>query len=320
MTMNQIFEFITLKSAAVSVRRKRQLILSALLLGSLLVFQAFSLTLIHGIPYATKVLEVTLYTLATNITINVLRIGIVSGHRKRRNITTEEHDNFTVGLNAIVNAITVLATVVFIFIVFEIEFKSFLSSIALFAVALTIIFQDFIKNFLFGFAIMFSADYEIGDYIQVGDISKGVILNVTFSNVQLKTERGDILYIPNTIIRSREITNFSRLKPKRINTEFCLLRTQIISVDAFEKELVSFLKNTYLDIFEVEKCKVYIKESNKDEVVFVFEAATKKASLKLKEKISHSVQKFSVEYQPEGEGFGYSHGYFVRKLRNISFH
>lgn len=298
MIVKKIFEFITLKSAAVSSHRKRQLILSAILFGSLLFFQAFSLSFILGIPYATKVLQVSLYTLAVNITINVFRIFIVSGHRKRRNITNEEHDNFTVGLNAIVNAVTTIATIVFIFIVFEIEFRSFLSSVALFAVALTIIFQDFIKNFLFGFSIMFSTDYEIGDYIQVGDVSKGVIVNVTFSNVQLKTEGGNILYIPNTILQSREITNFSRLKPKRINTEFCLLREQVTSVDAFEKKLLAFLLETYPDVVEVEKSKVYVRESNKDEIIFVLEASTKKASLKLKEKINHSVQKFAVEYRP----------------------
>lgn len=299
MIVRKIFEFITLRTAIVSAHRKRQLVLSALLFGVLLCFQAFSLTLIYGIPYATKVLEVTLYTLFTNITINVLRILIVSAHRKRRNITSEEHDNFTVGLNAIVNAVTVLATVVFIFIVFDIEFKSFLSSIALFAVALTIIFQDFIKNFLFGFSIMFSADFEIGDYIQVGDLSKGVILNVTFSNVQLKTVTGNIVYIPNTVVRAHEVTNFSRLKPKRINTEFRMLREQVVSIDTLEKKLLAFLVETYPDVIEQEKCIMYVKESNKDEIVFVLEASTKKASLKLKEKISHSVQKFAVEYQPE---------------------
>ena len=299
MIVKKIFEFITLKSAAVSVHRKRQLVLSGLLLGALLSFQAFSLTLIHGVPYAAKILEVLLYTLVTNITINVFRILIVSSHRKRRNISTEEHDNFTVGLNAIVNAVTVLATMVFIFIVFEIEFKSFLSSIALFAVALTIIFQDFIKNFLFGFSIMFSADYEIGDYIQVGELSKGVILNVTFSSVQLKTVTGNVVYIPNSVVRAHEVTNFSRLKPKLINTEFRLLREQIISVDAFEGKLLSFLEGIYPEIIEMEKSKVYVKESNKDEIVLVLEASTKKASLKLKEKINHSVQKFAVEYRPE---------------------
>lgn len=298
MIVKKIFEFITLETAAVSTYRKRQLVMSGILLGLLLCLRIPNLTAEYNVPYAASILEVLLYAVVTNITLNILRIFIVSGHRKRRNIANDDHDNFTVGVNAIVNALTVLATVVFIFIVFQIEFKSFLSSVALFAVALTVIFQDFIKNFLFGFAIMFSADYEIGDYIQVGSIAKGVVLTITFSNVQLKTESGDISYIPNSVVRSYEVTNFSRLKPKRINTEFRLLRTQIVSVDVFEQQLLAYLDTTYPNIFEIEKCKLYVKEGNKDEIVFTLEAPTKKASLKLKEKINHSVQKFSVEYRP----------------------
>ena len=295
--MKKLFQFLTLRSAAVSAHRKRQFMLTAMLLVAVLFFRAFGFSLIINIPFAVKVLEVTMYTLVINITINAVRIFIVSGHRQRRNISNEEHDNFTVGTNAIVNATTVFAVVVFIFIVFDIEVRSFLSSIAIFAVALTIIFQDFIKNFLFGFAIMFSADYEIGDYIQVGSMPKGVIRNINFSSVQIKTEGGDVLYVPNTVVHNSEITNFSKLKPKRINAEFKLLRSQMATVAVFEKQLLAYLEKTYPATFEVEKCHVHVKESNKDEIIFILEASTKKASLKLKEQVNHSIQRFAVEYK-----------------------
>jgi small-conductance mechanosensitive channel len=295
--MKRLFQIITLESAAVSLHRKRQFVLSTTLLMALFIFKLFGSAVIVGIPYATEVYSVVVYTLITNITINILRIFIVSGHRKRRNISPQEHDNFTVGVNAVVNATTMLAVVVFIFFVFNIEFRSFLSSIALFAVALTIIFQDFIKNFLFGFAIMFSDDYEIGEYIQIGTMPKGVIRNVTFSTVQLKTEAGDVLYIPNTVVRAHEVTNFSKLKPKRINTEFRLLRDQVTSIEVFETALFRHLDKEFPSTLDLEKCKIFVKESTKDEIIFSLEAPTKKASLKLREQVNHAVQKFAVEYK-----------------------
>jgi hypothetical protein len=144
---------------------------------------------------------------------------------------------------------------------------------------------------------MFSRDYEIGEYIQIGTMPKGVIRNVTFSTVQLKTEAGDILYIPNSVVRAHEVTNFSKLKPKRINVEFRLLRTQLGSIDIFGQQLFSHLDKSYPGTFEIEKCHVHVKESTKDEILFVLEASTKKASLKLKEQVNHSVQKFAVEYK-----------------------
>ncbi len=295
--MKKLFRILTLRAAAVSVHRKRQFVLTAILLIALLFFQAFSIHLILDIPYATKVLEVMVYTLITNTVINAARIIVVSNHRQRKEIANEEHDNFTVGVNAIVNATTVFATIVFIFIVFDIEVRSFLTSISIFAVTLTLIFQDFIKNFLFGFAIMFTDDYEIGDYIQVGTMPKGVVKNITFSSVQLRTESGDILLIPNSLVRGQEIVNFSKLKPRRVNVEFKVLRTAGFSVATFEKKLLQYLEQTFPGIFELDKCYVHVKENSKDEIIFSLEASTKKASLKLKEQVNHAVQKFAVEWK-----------------------
>lgn len=297
MYVKKLFQFLTLRSALVSAHRKRQFVLTSTLLVAVLFFRAFSVALVTHLPYAVKVIDVITYTLIINVTINALRIFIVSSHRQRREISNEEHDNFTVGVNAIVNAATVFAVILFIFIFFDIEVRSFLNSIAIFAVALTLIFQEFIKNFLFGFAIMFSEDYEIGDYVQIGSSPKGVIRNITFSNVQLRTENGDILYIPNSFVQEHEVLNFSKLKPRRISSEFKLLRSQINTVAAFEKQLLAYLEKTYPATFEVEKCHVHVKESNLDEIVFVLEASTKKASLKLKEQVNHSVQRFAVEYK-----------------------
>jgi small-conductance mechanosensitive channel len=295
--MKQLLQTITLRSAAVSSHRKRQFVLSLILLIALFVFKTLSRNIDLPIPYATQLLALTFSILITNITLNVIRIVVVSGHRKQRNIPNEEHDNFTVGLNAIVNIATLVAAIIAIFIIFEIEFRSFLSSIALVAVALTIIFQDFIKNFLFGFAIMFSTNYEIGDYIQVGELSKGVVRNITFSSIQLKTESGDLLYVPNVVVGTREIINFSRLKPKRITTEFYVLRKHLTSIDSFETAVFQYLEKNYPNTLEIEKSRLHVKENDKDGITFRLEAPAKKASLKLKEDISHSVQKFAVEYR-----------------------
>jgi small-conductance mechanosensitive channel len=271
------------------------------LLIALFGFKIFSRNLDIPIPYTTQLLSLAFSVLITNITLNVIRIVVVSRHRKQRNISNEEHDNFTVGLNALVNIATMLATIIATFIVFDIEFRSFLSSIALVAVALTIIFQDFIKNFLFGFAIMFSTNYEIGDYIQIGEMSKGVVRNITFSSIQLKTESGDLLYIPNIIVGTHEIINFSRLKPKRITTEFHVLRAHLTSVDTFETALLQYLEKKYPGTLEIEKSRLYVKSNDIDGIIFTLDTPAKKASLKLKEEISHCVQKFAVEYNDVNE-------------------
>lgn len=297
--MKKIINFLTLKSLSVSTYRKRIFILSILLLAVLLLTPQLSFKITFPLPYTVEVLRLITFVTVTNVLASTIRIFIVSNHRKRRGITNKEKDNFTVGLNALVNATTAFSTIVFFFIVFNVEFRSFLNSIALFGVALTLIFIDFIKNFLYGLAMMFSADYEIGDYIQVGEMPKGVILTLTFSNVQLKTESGDMLYIPNAVIRSHEVVNFSKLKPKRITVDFSLLRSQLQSVSKFEKDLQQFLQTAFPNTFDASKISIEILETDKDEIIFLLEAPTKKASLKLKEELNKAVQKFTVEYSYE---------------------
>lgn len=294
--MQRIINILTLKTVSISVYRKRIFILTVLLLTALLVTPQLSFKLIFPLPYTVEVLRLVTLITATNVIASTIRILIVSSHRKRRGITNKETDNFTVGLNALVTAITVLSGIIFFFLVFDIEFRTFLNSIALFAVALTLIFIDFIKNFLYGLAVMFSDDYEIGDYIQVGDMTKGVIVSLTFSAVHLKTVSGDMLYIPNSSIRSHEVINFSKLKSKIITTEFRMLRTQLSTVAPFEQALITFLDSEFPNTFDTDKTYIQIKETTLDEVVFTLEAPTKKASLSLKKKVAATVQTFAFEY------------------------
>lgn len=294
--MKKLINLLTLKSFSVSVYRKRIFFLTLLLLTALLVTPQLSFKLTFPLPYTVEVIRLVTLVTMVNILANIIRLFVVSSHRKRRDIKGQEKDNFTVGVNALVNAATAISAFIFFLIVFNIEFRSFLSSIALFGVALTLIFIDFIKNFLYGLALMFSDDYEIGDYIHVGDMPKGVIVTLTFSAVQLKTESGDMLYIPNSSIRTHEVVNYSKLKSKIITAEFRMLRSQLQSVSAFELDLINYLNVEFPNTFDTDKTYIQIKETNLDEVAFSLEAPTRKASLVLKKKVNLAVQKFAFEY------------------------
>jgi hypothetical protein len=106
-----------------------------------------------------------------------------------------------------------------------------------------------------------------------------------------------VLYIPNTVVHSHEVVNFSKLKPKRVSADFRVLRSQLTSVDAFQDALFTVLEKEYPGIFEQDKCRLYVKENTKDDILFSLEAPSKKASLKLKEQVNHTVQKFAIEYR-----------------------
>ncbi len=295
-TIRKVFALITLRYFNVSTHRKRVFRSTFLLLLALIFIQIFKALILPPIAYLSELIAVAILTVIVNIFFNVIRLFIVSNHRNRRGISKEESDNFTIGVNALVNSATVIVAIVIFFWFFGIEVKSFLSSIALFAVAIVLIFQDFIKNFLFGFSMMFSNDYEIGDYVQVGETPKGVITSLTFSNLQIKTEAGALLYIPNAVVRNHQVVNFSKLRPKHMVIEFLLPREKFTIVEELQTSLIETLDTKFPELFDSATAKVHVHSSTKEDITFVFEVTSKSASLKLKEELKHAVQAFAVEY------------------------
>lgn len=295
-TIKKAIGLVTLRYFNISPHRKRVFRTTVILLIALILFQIFKSVILPPITYIGEVTAVAIVTTFANLTFNIVRLFIVSGHRNRHGIRSDESDNFTVAMNAVVNSATVIMAVVAFFWIFNIEIRTFLSTIALFAVAIVLIFQDFIKGFLFGVGMMFSNDYEIGDYIQVGDMPRGVIVTLTFSNIQIKTENGSLLFVPNAVVRNHQVNNFSKLKPRHITSSFSLLREQFDSVKAVETAIVSAVSGLITDPVELATTTLAVTETSKDEITFHVEIASKRASLKLKDQVNQAVQRFAVEY------------------------
>lgn len=56
--------------------------------------------------------------------------------------------------------------------------------------------QSFLRDIINGFVIMFTGYVNIGDLVEIKD-KRGRIVDITLSTTILKTEAGDVVYIPN---------------------------------------------------------------------------------------------------------------------------
>lgn len=298
MPIKTLFSFITLQAFAIPRRRKRQFLLLCIFLLTLL--GALESNVVDTIPFVAgrQLAKLAAITTAFHLLVSLIRFFVVSTHRKRQGYKTEERDRFIVGVNAIVNALTAIGFIVTIFFVFSIEVQEFLNSIALFAVALTLIFQEYIKSVLNGFKIMFSADNEIGDFVQIHDMPRGVIKNITFTSVHIKTETGDLLYVPNNTIVSSEIINYSKLRPRQLVLDVSVLREQITDLEAFKAALAVALQAAFPTQVEPDKMLVKTTKLTKDEIYFTIEIPTKRASLSLKNEVASVINEFIFAYQP----------------------
>lgn len=215
--LQTLFDIFLLRDFHVSVQRKAWLLFTSLLLGVAI--------FIHVGDFTTSFLTdswllILIVFLSLSLLTGLVRFLVVSTYRGRSQLPVHEQDNFTLGVDALGRTVVAVGTLGSILPIFNIAFSQFLTSFSLVAVATVLIFKDDINNFLSGFRLMFSSDFWVGDYIKVNDNSRGVIRSITFHSTKLKTDDGNILFIPNTQLVSGEVINFSKLKLKRITVPF----------------------------------------------------------------------------------------------------
>ena len=178
---------------------------------------------------------------------NLVRFFTVTAYRKRSLLPVGERDNFISGIDSLAALIVFIITLASVFAVFEIAFQTFLTSISLVAVALVLIFRDYISNYLDSLRLMFTTDYRIGDYIKISEFTKGVITDVHLRATKLKTDEGDVLFIPNTKLMTSEVVNYSKTKFKRIIVPFSLPTESLLSLETFEQKLKGALLAKFPD-------------------------------------------------------------------------
>ncbi len=225
----------------VSVRRFLTLFVLLALLCGVLVFQDIVKS---ETQLPRELLQLATLALAVSVVGSIVRILIIGNYRRRLKLEPGEKDNFVLGIDAAANVFVLLVTLGGIFPIFGVPFLQFLTSLSLFSVALAWLFKEYLNNFFDSFRLMFSTDFLLGDYIKINDTTKGYISDITFRATKVKTDEGDILYIPNTTMMNNEITNYSKVKLKRIIVPFSLSTTRLRSAPDLEHHLTEVVRAT----------------------------------------------------------------------------
>ncbi|WP_440990047.1 mechanosensitive ion channel family protein [Haloarchaeobius baliensis] len=71
---------------------------------------------------------------------------------------------------------------------------------------------------LAGFVLMFSRPFEIGDWIQIGDV-EGIVTDISIFNTRIQTFDGEYVMFPNDVVSGQQITNRSRKGRLRLEVE-----------------------------------------------------------------------------------------------------
>ena len=144
---------------------------------------------------------------------------------------------------------------------------------------------------------MFSDQLEIGDKIHIGK-NTGFIRDITLINLILKSETGEIIIVPNSMVLASEIVNYSRNNAHQMIFDFELKNENNLQLNELEEKLKEVLK-PYSEVVYIKGAQLNILERKSESsfVRFQFPIKTgeKESESKLRKIVNQSILNLSHE-------------------------
>ena len=278
----------------ISRRRKITIVTYFLLLGGVIVGMRLGLL---GNYLPVEFWQIAEIFFMVSVVASIIQAFTISSYRKRHAVPVGERDNFVLGIDSLSNLIIVFLTIVGALVVFQIPFKEFLTSLSLVAVALVLIFKDYISNYLDSFRLMFSTDFKIGNYIKVGETARGSISDISFRATKLKTDEGDVMFILNTRLIGSEVVKYSKVKFKRIIVPFSLPTDTVHPVETFETMLKEHLLTTFPELIQEKKIFLRILNIKEWHTDFALEVSVDQYNFSIEDKVVKAVYTCVLKYE-----------------------
>lgn len=293
--LQELVSIVSLQTFRVSTARKAWLVVKVLCFTSLL-YVVFTHEVLNSVP--GEVVILLLVGLGANIGVSLLRFWIVSTYRIRTKVPLDTRDNFIIGIDSLTTVLVSIIIVGSVFPIFGLPLVPFLTSLSLFSVASAWLFKEYVTNFIDSYRLMFSKDFLIGDYIKIGDHSKGIITDITFRATKVKTDEGDMLYIPNTTLMNSEVVNYSKVKLKRIITKFSVSTSALQNMSEFEEYLTQKLQDEFQESLQLERVYLRVLDAGITESLCAFEVSTHTYTFAVEDRIHKTVYAAVVNYVP----------------------
>jgi small-conductance mechanosensitive channel len=182
-----------------------------------------------------------IFLLTSNLLISMGRIITLRFYLQKTD-DAKVQPNFVIGIDRISSIVNVNIILISFMLAFGIKPLEFLTSITIVAAAIAILTKEFIANIINGLIIMFSDQLEIGDKIHIGN-STGFIRDITLSNITLKNDTGEIILIPNSMVLSSEVINYSKNNAHQMIFDTELPYSSESDLGLLEQRLIDALKD-----------------------------------------------------------------------------
>jgi MscS family membrane protein len=217
---------------------------------------------------------------------------------------TDLDDHLVPLLKKFVNITLIIIGVLIILSNFGINVSSAVAGLGIGGLAVALAAQETLKNILAGITILADKPFKLGEWVEI-DKFQGTVVEIGLRSTRLKTATGDLVTVPNSMIASVPVIDYTRYKTKKI--------ILLVSL-AYDTPATKIEKAKEILREHIEKAEKVVKESI--EVTFIkintssldidarFEVLTNngallgsiKDTLNLKIKKSFEKEKISIAY------------------------
>ncbi|HLW50220.1 MAG TPA: mechanosensitive ion channel domain-containing protein [Sphingobacteriaceae bacterium] len=204
--------------------------------------------------------------LTASVLISVGRYLMISWYSRKGHGSDRMRSNVLMGINQIAGILNVIFVILGIMLALDINPKEFLTSITLVAMAIALLFRDYITNMISGLLIMFSDRFSIGDFIKIGD-DQGRIIDITLSNIVIRNDDDHAVMIPNNSAFISNIVNQTIENTRKLVIDFNLPLSSAHEFDKLENRLVSIISSMKEEVI-VDSVQFKVVSVNHNEVLF----------------------------------------------------
>ncbi len=213
--------------------------------------------------------------LVPSIIVSIARVVIISIYRARH-LRGSVRGNFVLGINRLTAMLNVIFLIVGFMLAMGVNPLDFLMSLTFVAMAIAVLFRDYITNMLSGLFVMFSEQLSVGDRVRVGE-HEGRIVDVTFAHIEIQNEEDDIVMVPNNLVFNNPIVNLSAHRSHLVAVKFELPLQSTLTVQQLEDEVRKVLNN-HPHIGRKDEISLEVVEIGKDYVRYRVELYATRSS------------------------------------------
>ncbi|MGV3762970.1 mechanosensitive ion channel family protein [Parapedobacter sp.] len=233
--------------------------------------------------------------LTGSILIAIGRFTLIAIYRRRNKKNNRVRGNYILGINQIATLLNIVFVILGLMIAFGINPKEFLTSITIVAMAIALLFRDYITNMISGLLIMFSDQFTIGDTVRIGE-HQGKIMDITLANIMVKNDDDDIVLIPNNTAFTTNIINQSLQNSRKLTIEFELPLDSSRRPRVLEGDLRDTLKNYGTDIVP-DSFQFRVVGVGKDSVQYKLQFSTTKKDTRLRRQLRNDLYQRIIAFE-----------------------